>query len=113
MKTAILAGLNEEQKDEMRQTFAHSVVLRQQLIKLLSKKINDARREVTSKDAYGIANWAFLQADTVGYERGLSEVISLLSQSNEGDVSAPIGKETLPTSKKVGRPRKVAITVKE
>lgn len=113
MKTALLAGLTEDQKDEMRQTFAHSVVLRQQIQKILTKKIDDARRAVTSKDAYGISNWPYLQADTIGYERGLAEVMSLLSQSDEGDVSAPIGKETLPTSKRVGRPKKVAITVKE
>jgi uncharacterized protein YprB with RNaseH-like and TPR domain len=113
MKTVLLSGLTEDQQDEMRQTFAHSVVLRQQLIKILTKKAKDARSASTSKDAYNIPNWAYLQADTVGYERALAEVCSLLSHADDGDVSAPIGKETLPSVKKVGRPRKVAITVKE
>lgn len=113
MKTVLLAGLTEEQKDEMKQTFAHSVVLRQQIIKILTKKVKDARSASTSKDAYGIPNWAFLQADTVGYERALTEVMSLLSHADSGDVAEPRGEDTLPTVKKVGRPKKVVPTVKE
>jgi hypothetical protein len=113
MKTVLLAGLTDDQKDEMRQTFAHSVVLRQQLTKILGKKIKDARSASTSRDAFGLANWAYLQADTVGYERALTEVISLLSHADSGDVVEPIGETTLPPVKKVGRPKKVAITVKE
>jgi uncharacterized protein YprB with RNaseH-like and TPR domain len=110
MKTALLAGLSDQQKEEMRQTFAHSAVLRQQLIKILTKKGKDARSASASKDAYSIPNWAFLQADTVGYERALSEVISLLTHSDAGEDVVPLGTTPSPTVRKRGRPRKVAST---
>lgn len=78
MKTSITAGLDDQQKEEVISSFLASATFRERLATILQKKIDANSKEVRSKDAYGIANWAYLQADAVGYERALEEVCSLL-----------------------------------
>ena len=107
MKTIILKGLNEQESDEMRQAFAHAAYLRKRLQKLLQEKIDASNKATRSKDAYGIANWAYLQADAVGYERGMQEVISLLD-SAESDAANKAAEESAASAKRPrGRPRKI------
>ena len=101
MKTAIIKGLTEQHAEEVRGAFIHSAVLRQQLVKLLQEKINASNRNTRSKDAYGIPNWAYLQADAVGYERALVEVINLLT--TEEPTVTPTADAT---PKRRGRPPK-------
>lgn len=110
MKTSIIKGLSEQQAEEMRQCFWHSAVLREQLKKVLSEKIDASNRIVRSKDAYNVPNWAYLQADAVGYERAMSEVMSLLTGERSTD---EVRRESLsvpevPKAKR-GRPRKTPI----
>jgi hypothetical protein len=109
MKTVILKGLNEQQSEEMRSAFVHSAVLREQLRKILNEKITASNRMVRSKSAFEIANWAYLQADSIGYERALTEVISLLTHESKAESEAPTGAESLSASpkKRRGRPPKV------
>lgn len=78
MKTTITKGLEAEKAKEVKAEFLSSAILRERLRHLLNEKITTNRTATTSKDAYGIPNWAYLQADAVGYERALNEVISLL-----------------------------------
>lgn len=108
MKTAWFKGLNEEQKREMQAHFGGSAVLRTQLVKILRSKIESNNTSVRSKDAYNIANWAFVQADAVGYERALTEVISLLANDQSAESEALVA-ETLTAVEKPrrGRPPKV------
>jgi hypothetical protein len=103
MKTALFKNLTDQQKDEMRQTFAHAAFLRSQLSTILTEKINASNKVVRSKDSYGIANWAYLQADAVGYERAMQEVISLLSAESEATNVAE-SLSASPQPKRRGRP---------
>jgi hypothetical protein len=80
LKTAWTKGLTQEQATELRKDFVGAVILRQRLQKLLDEKAELSRKESISKDAYTNPNWAYLQADARGYERALSEVISLLEK---------------------------------
>lgn len=79
MKTILNKGLNTEQKELMKKDFIGSVFLRRQLSAIINEKIESARTASISVKAYEDPNWSFRQADNVGYERALSEVISLLS----------------------------------
>lgn len=79
MKTPWLAGLSEEKKEEIRKEFASSVTIRKRLAEICDKKLSTNERERVTKEAYASPNWAYLQADAVGYERALREIISLLS----------------------------------
>jgi hypothetical protein len=78
MKTAIKAGLSVEKKKEIEAEFNGSAFLRERLEHLLKKKIDAARTECRVKNTYDSPNWALVQADAVGYERALEEVISLI-----------------------------------
>lgn len=89
MKVSLLKGLTDQQVDEMRQDFASAANLRQHLINVLKDKIETNNKLTRSKSAYEIANWGFLQADGVGYERGLLEVISLLTSESTNTVTPP------------------------
>lgn len=101
MRVSLLKGLNtEQQKDELTENFKHSSFFRKQLAKVLLDKVNTNNNATRTKDAYGISNWAFLQADAVGYERAMREVCALL-ENEEGTPAADT-----PPPKRRGRPPK-------
>lgn len=79
MKSLWTAGLDDERTTDVRQGFKEAFVLRQRLKEILGKKIDASVRESRSKDSYDLPNWAYLQADKKGYERGLQEIFDLLS----------------------------------
>ena len=79
MKTVWTKGLDKEHINELRGDFTSSLVTRKRLEVLLSGKISDALKGTRTKDGYDCPNWAYKQADSVGYQRALHEVISLLS----------------------------------
>lgn len=78
MKTALKAGLTTTQKEELEKDFNSCPLLREQLIKICEKKANAIRIDARGKEGYDSPNWAFKQADAVGYERALHEIMSLL-----------------------------------
>jgi hypothetical protein len=79
MKKNWTAGLTPQHAEEITHSFNAGVELRKRLSRLLEDKITAKRKETISKDAYASPSWAYLQADAVGYERALNEVISLIS----------------------------------
>ena len=82
MKIAWTSGLPKERATEMRREFASSVILRERLTKLANDKIENRRRVSRSTDLYDKASWAYQQADSIGYERALCEIISLISNDS-------------------------------
>lgn len=83
MKQNWVKGLTPKQKEEVEADFKAGVYLRKRLTELLNEKVETNRTSVRVKDAYSNPNWAFLQADAVGYERALYEVMSLISGDEE------------------------------
>lgn len=79
MKTLITNGLAKDKAEEVRREFNASGILRDRLIDVLNVKKESLRSEARSKSSYDNPSWAFFQADANGYERAISEVISLLS----------------------------------
>lgn len=82
MKTSLTSGLAPQQKEEMEREFGASARLRERLIYVLENKMETNKKEVRSKENYQNPSWAYLQADGIGYERAISELISLLSSKN-------------------------------
>lgn len=78
MKTSYFGNLTQEQKEEIEASFLAGGRFRERLIELLKSKIEDERRGARRKDAYNSSAWPYMQADAIGYERALMEVISLL-----------------------------------
>ena len=82
MKTSLTKGLSQAQSTELRKDFEHSTILRRRVVELLREKIESRRGESLSKDEYNSPSWAYKQADAIGYERAMQEVISLLSSES-------------------------------
>jgi len=79
MKASWTKGLDETRTKDIRGDYISSLLMRKRLIELLEEKINTA--EVTSydKEGYDVANWAYKQADLIGYKRALRDVINLVT----------------------------------
>lgn len=79
MKSTWVKGLNAKEKIECESEFNASGRIRERLRVLLEAKADEARKAVRSSNAYDNPNWALVQADAIGYEKALFEVISLIS----------------------------------
>lgn len=79
MKTTWTKGLDAKDQDELKGDFLSSRLVRHRLKALLEDKINESVKGSRNKDSYESPSWAYLQADARGYERALSEIISLIS----------------------------------
>lgn len=78
MFTKWLAGLDQEAKKDVSLNFRESKVTRRRLQEILLAKIEEARQEASSKQSYESPSWAFLQADRIGYERALRDMLKYL-----------------------------------
>lgn len=79
MKTTIIKGLDEKQKEEMVADFKAAVHFRKRIVEIAKEKILTIDTATQSKDMYASPSWPYVQADAVGYKRGLNEIISLLT----------------------------------
>lgn len=80
MKTIWTKGLNKDEADEIRQIYSGNARLRARLKDILTEKANSRRERSLSEESYVQANWAYQQADAIGYERAINEIISLISE---------------------------------
>ncbi|MNN91325.1 hypothetical protein D3C81_2094260 [compost metagenome] len=78
MRQSWTKGVDKELAVDINQNFKESLVLRRRLQVLLQEKISLSQKTSRSKEGYENPNWAYLQADARGYERALSEIISLI-----------------------------------
>lgn len=79
MKLAWLEGLRADDKDKMKDAFKSSLFLRTKLASILNKKTDAERKSLITKSSYDNPNWALIQADSVGYQRAMQEVINLVT----------------------------------
>jgi len=77
MKTSWLQGLDEQGVKDIKSSFKASPRLRRRLTEICESKIDTSLS--TTKKQYDNPNWAYMQADNLGYRRALEEIISLLS----------------------------------
>jgi hypothetical protein len=78
MKTSWIKGANEERVKELEREFRESKLFRSRLSEILQEKLRSKHTESRAKDGYNSPNWAYFQADAIGYERALGEIISIL-----------------------------------
>lgn len=79
MKTSLTSGLNDAQASEIKNEYLGSPLLRKRLVELLVKRQATSLKKRRGEDIYDSPNFALLQADQIGYERALDEVIALIS----------------------------------
>ena len=80
MKTTWTKNMDEQGKDEMKSSFKSSAFVRARLAAILEDKIAEKERANMKEDGYEVANWAYKMADSQGYKRALSEIISLITE---------------------------------
>lgn len=80
MKQSWTKGLDTDYSKEIRGDFKSSLILRNRMKVLLEEKIKDADKTARAKDGYDCPNWAYKQADQIGYKRALYEIIALISE---------------------------------
>lgn len=78
MKSTVIKGLNEEQARIVNLQFKEATALRRRFTEILDEKIATKRKEMHSKDGYNSPSWPYYQADSLGYERALMEIMSIL-----------------------------------
>ena len=78
MKVVWTKGLVDKEKEEMKSLFLSNAFFRKRAQKILQDKIVLIRQKNTVESSYESPNWALKQADAVGYERALQEIISIL-----------------------------------
>lgn len=79
MKASWVNGLDEQLQKDVRGDFASSRVTRKRLTELLEDHIKTADKVALNKDGYDTPNWAYKQADLIGYKRAIGEIINLIS----------------------------------
>lgn len=78
MNLTWLDGLDDDQKKNVRADFKSALILRKRLKEILEDKIDTKRVAVRKDTNYDKPSWDNYVADSLGYERAMSEVISLL-----------------------------------
>ena len=86
MKTSWTKGLTGQAREEMERGLTASFYVRERLALILKEKIHSRRVKRVSEELYASPSWALMQADAVGYERAMNEVISLLQGSSVKEV---------------------------
>lgn len=77
MKLTWIKGLNKQDKEEMKLLFQSNARFREIASAIMQEKIASARKANVVESAYDNPNWALKQADAIGYERAMQEIISL------------------------------------
>jgi hypothetical protein len=79
MKTVWTKGLTGQEKEEMTNSFVSSAHARSRLSFIIEEKIEAKRKANVSEERYESPGWAYQQADAVGYERAMREILSIIS----------------------------------
>lgn len=78
MKASITTGLEASEAKLVQAEYLSSPLLRKRLKTLLIKKQESMRKDRLKEVNYESPNWVGLQADAVGYQRAIDEIIALI-----------------------------------
>ena len=81
MKASWTKGLEPDVIKEIKGDYISSRLVRKRLTKILEDKIKESYTNSILKSSYENPNWALKQADNVGFERALKEVIELITDN--------------------------------
>ena len=77
MKVTLYKGLTKEETEELKKEYAKAVLLRGRFKDVLEDKLRVAREKLEAKAAYDSPNWSLTQADQIGYNRAINDLIKL------------------------------------
>ena len=79
MKTTWTEGLSPEDAKRTKEDYVKSAALRNRLVTMLNKRADAEMSASLAKKGYDSPNWSLLQADLVGYQRCIKEIINLIT----------------------------------
>lgn len=79
MKSVLFQGIDPKLEGELRGDFKSSLLIRKRIVDVLNQKIDTNRKASVDRTNYDSPSWALEQADRIGYERSIRELISLLT----------------------------------
>lgn len=85
MRTVWFDGLNEDDAEELRQLIIRSKPVLDRLTTILYNKYAQKESSRLNSTNYELPNWGLLQADYIGYLRGIKEIIKILEIKAQSD----------------------------
>lgn len=79
MLTSWTHGVEKQLAIDIKQNFKESIVMRRRLAVLLQEEIEENRKSANALALYDSPNWAYQQADRVGYERAIRKFMQLIT----------------------------------
>lgn len=76
--SSVLATLPSESQEEFIKRCTANTDLFKSFAEAFKRKLADNQSQARQRDKYELASWACYQADSVGYQRALDEVIKIL-----------------------------------
>ena len=79
MKQSFFKGMAKEEAALLEKEFMESSLMRRSIAKVLQNKIEANRRLAIGISSFESPSWAFLQAYTNGFEKAMTDIISILT----------------------------------
>lgn len=78
MKSRIIDGLSDKEKDEMKYEFEKAFRFRERLKSILEKEMDSFVINMTKEENFDSPSWALIQADRVAQIKAYKKIIGLL-----------------------------------
>lgn len=79
------AGLSPRDKEILEEILQHNNKVLDRVREICYNMCKESEESVLKLSAYDSPNWAFRQADSVGFRRGLEQIIKLCTPAKERD----------------------------
>lgn len=83
ISSQLLRGVKREEAENYKQYLIHNKELLDRVVGILKNKLQTSVNDMRSQVAYDKSTWPFYQADQLGYQRALAEMVSILSLDQE------------------------------
>lgn len=78
ISTLLTKGLTDIEKKQIEEFFNSNQLVLEQITKTLKEKLESSINEQRSKQLFTSNSWPYFQADSNGYQRAISEILTLL-----------------------------------
>lgn len=83
LSSQLLRGIKRDEVEKYKQYLIHNKELLDRIVGILKNKVQTSSNEMRSQVAYDKASWPYYQADQLGYQRALTEMVNILSLDQE------------------------------